>query len=330
MSLSDFLRPAVEHPMFQHLITSAETKGITIEMLLGIAVGFLIFLVYLLFIMSNGSGPIALSAEEYQPFELTEIEQISPDTKRLRFALQSPLHVLGLPTGQHISFRCKAKDGSDIIRSYTPITSNDEVGYVDFVIKVYFPDVHPKFPDGGAMTMHLEGLKVGDTVDMRGPKGHMDYTGCGKYSISRMNMKTGKRSMEQYNNKRFGFIAGGSGITPCLQVIREMLKIPNDHSDISLLYANQTEKDILLRTELDSMAKEHADRFRVHYTLDNPPKRGWKGSKGFIDTEMCEKSLPEAGDDAFIFICGPPPMIKFAVEPALKEMGYDAAQWFAF
>lgn len=32
---------------------------------------------------------------------------------------------------------------------------------MDFVIKVYFPNVEPRFPDGGKMSMHLETLKVG-------------------------------------------------------------------------------------------------------------------------------------------------------------------------
>lgn len=37
---------------------------------------------------------------------------------------------------------------------------SDQVGYVDFVIKVYFPNVEPRFPAGGKMSMHLENLKV--------------------------------------------------------------------------------------------------------------------------------------------------------------------------
>lgn len=329
MNLNEAFRPFVEYPAFQTLLTQAATKGVSVEQLLGLALGFLMALCWFLFVLIPGGPAIALSPTEFRPFEVESIKQVSHDTKSFRFKLQSKEHMLGLPTGQHISFRCKGKDGADIIRSYTPITSNDERGYVEFIIKVYFPDVHPKFPDGGAMTMFLEGLKVGDTLDMRGPKGHLDYTGCGKYTISKMDKKTGKRANVQYSNKRFGFVAGGSGITPCLQVIREMLKNPNDKSDISLLYANQTEKDILLHDELEQMAKEHSDRFRVHYTLDNP-KRGWKGSKGFITADMCKEALPEAGEDAFVFICGPPPMIKFAVEPSLKEMGYREDQWFAF
>ena len=38
---------------------------------------------------------IALHKDIYHPFELAEIEEISHDTKRLRFNLQSPSHKLG-------------------------------------------------------------------------------------------------------------------------------------------------------------------------------------------------------------------------------------------
>lgn len=61
--------------------------------------------------------------------------------------------------------------GKDIIRSYTPVTSDMELGYVDFVVKVYFKDTNPNFPAGGKMTQHLNSLKVGDGLLMKGPKG---------------------------------------------------------------------------------------------------------------------------------------------------------------
>jgi len=302
-------------------------------------------------------------------------------------APQSPYHVLGLPVGQHITLRCKNKTtGEDVQRSYTPISSNDDKGFVEFVIKVYFPNVHPRFPNGGAMTMHLQvsfvcyvlsamcrvcvvvsrahvsgrstnpppsllppppprllqSLKVGDRVDMRGPKGTLSYEGRGAFSVNAMNTSTGKRDKKLYQKKRFGFVAGGSGITPCLQVISAMLKDPSDASEIWLLYANQTEKDILLRERLEQMADKFPQRFRLHFTLDTAPKRGWKGSEGFIDTAMCKRALPppkrsadvtddtDTDTDAFIFICGPPPMIKFAVEPALREIGFKDGEWMAF
>ncbi|CAN0536099.1 unnamed protein product, partial [Ectocarpus sp. 8 AP-2014] len=77
-----------------------------------------------------------------------------------RFALQSPKHVLGLPIGQHVSMKFVDADGKIVTRSYTPTSSDINLGHVDFVIKVYRPNEHPNFPDGGKMSMHLEKLKV--------------------------------------------------------------------------------------------------------------------------------------------------------------------------
>jgi len=214
--------------------------------------------------------------------------------------------ITGLPVGQHISFKYKDKEGKDCIRSYTPITSDDEVGYVDFIIKVYFANTHKRFPKGGAMTQHLNSLKVGDTMLMRGPKGHVTYKGYGKYTIKPL----GKEE-KSYSNKKFGFIAGGSGITPCMQVIRDMLKRADDNTNIWLIYANVTEGDILLRKELESFVLQYKGRFNLHFTLDNPPEEDWNGSSGWIDTEMCENHLPKPTSESFVFICGPPPMIKY-------------------
>lgn len=42
-------------------------------------------------------------------------------------------------------------------------------------------------------------------------------------------------------------MAGGSGITPCFQVIREIAKMSNESIELILLFANKTEKDILLK-----------------------------------------------------------------------------------
>ena len=55
-------------------------------------------------------------------------------------------------------------------------------------------------------------------------------------------------------------IAGGTGITPMLQLIRAILKDPRDKTKMWLVFANQTENDILLRTELEEVASNHPDR----------------------------------------------------------------------
>jgi cytochrome-b5 reductase len=59
----------------------------------------------------------------------------------------------------------------------------------------------------------------------------------------------------------------------------------------------------------------------VHYTVDRAPKK-WKYSVGFITAEMIKEHMPPPGKDTQILLCGPPPMIKFAVMPAFEKLGY--------
>jgi len=92
--------------------------------------------------------PVSLNSEEWQPYKLIAVEDMSHDVKKFRFGLQSSNHKLGLPIGQHITFKYTDAEGKEVQRSYTPSSSDDETGYVEFVIKVYFKNVHPKFPDG--------------------------------------------------------------------------------------------------------------------------------------------------------------------------------------
>ncbi len=57
-------------------------------------------------------------------------------------------------------------------------------------------------------------------------------------------------------------IAGGSGLTPMLQVAQEITRNPEDKTEVTLVYANVSEDDILLRRELDDMTRKHKN-FKV-------------------------------------------------------------------
>lgn len=81
-------------------------------------------------------------------------------------------------------------------------------------------------------------------------------------------------------------------------------------------------------TKPQQLAKVNKN-FHLWFTLDQPGE-GWKYSKGFINAEMCAKHLPAASPDTLIFLCGPPPMIKFAALPALKGLGHDARNMIEF
>lgn len=60
------------------------------------------------------------------------------------------------------------------------------------------------------------------------------------------------------------------GLTPMLQLLRAIIKNPEDPTHVSLLLANQTESDILCRQELESIADDNPTRVHLWYTLDRP------------------------------------------------------------
>ncbi|XP_002160297.3 NADH-cytochrome b5 reductase 3 [Hydra vulgaris] len=278
---------------------------------------------YLLWRNKSKKILIALDREKKQPFKLIEKQIINHDTRRFRFALPSPEHVLGLPIGKHMYLSAKI-DEKLVVRPYTPVTSDDELGYFDLVIKVYFKNVHPKFPDGGKMTQYLENMKIGDTIDVRGPSGYLSYIGCGEFKVEEPKKPT--RTMKC---KNLGLIAGGTGITPMLQVIRAIFKNSKDRTKVYLIFANQTEEDILLRNELEQILHDHKDQFSLWYTLDRPAS-GWMYGVGFITEKMISEHMPTSSDESVILMCGPPPMINYACIPNLVKLGYDENQYFSF
>jgi len=256
--------------------------------------------------------------------KLIEREEVSHDTRRFRFGLPSEKHVLGLPTGQHIYLTCRV-NGQLVVRPYTPTSSDEDHGFVDLVVKVYFKDVHPKFPDGGKMSQYLNDMKIGDSIDVRGPSGLLVYNGRGEFAIR----KDKKSEPKLSSYKKISMIAGGTGITPMLQLIRHAIRDSGDDIQMALLFANQTEEDILLREELEQVQKDHPDRFKLWYTVDRPGE-GWEYSSGFVSSEMIEKHLFAPSDDHLVVMCGPPPMINFACIPNLDKLGFDAERRFAY
>lgn len=133
------------------------------------------------------------------------------------------------------------------------------------------------------LSKHFGEMKVGQSLEFKGPKGQMRYAPglC----------------------RRIGMIAGGTGITPCLQIIRAAMKDPKDNTKIDLIYANVKEGDILLKEELDREAAKNPDKFSVHYFLNEPPQ-GWNGGTGFVSKEAIQEKLPAPANDIKVLMCG--------------------------
>ena len=255
--------------------------------------------------------------------------EVAPRVYRLRFALPSQRHVLGLPIGKHISFSSSITNPVDgdsvryISRQYTPVTTDyEDLGYFDLIVKVYKKNEHPNFPEGGWMSQYLETLSLGASIEMRGPGGRIEYLERGRFRIG----------SSIVNVRHVGMIAGGTGITPMFQIIKHVLKTRRgkDSLKLSLLYGNQHPGDILLRSELETFRDGASSQFNVEYTVDRIEKdEKWSGHMGFVSSALIEVCMPVPSSDVLMLLCGPPPMVK-SVRVMLQSMGYAEDRIYAF
>ncbi|KAF9131896.1 NADH-cytochrome b5 reductase [Mortierella sp. 14UC] len=254
----------------------------------------------------------ALDPNAFVDFKLKSVQKLTPNTSRFTFELKEGQN-LGMEVTSCVVTKFIKEDGKPVIRPYTPTSDVDQTGSFDFVIKRY---------EGGPMSSHIHGLKPGDTLSVKGP-------------ISKHPFKT-----NQFET--VSLIAGGSGITPMIQIISGLLKDKADKTKINLIFANVTPEDIILKDELDAYAKAYPDRFKVTYVIDKAVD-GWKGPTGYVNAELIKKYIPEvAAGNTKTFVCGPPLMMKAVcgvkgpnftqgeVDGALKELGLDSDHVFKF
>lgn len=274
----------------------------------------------------------------FRDYRLAEVIPVSHDVALFRFLLQDPNDVFNLKPCSTLQaqFKAGATAMEQFTRFYTPVTPNGTKGYFDLIVKR-----KPK----GKMTEHMFGMQVGETLSFR----------MVAFKI-------------QYKPNRWdwvGMIAGGTGFTPMLQVIRHALTDPFepgvvDHTKLSFLYCNRTEKHVLLKGLFDKLAKDYSDRFRVYYCVDsalNPAE--WKGYTGYVTPQMIRETMPPPTPRNYIMVCGPDHLLQHvcgtslmvtqamsAGKPnqpvaldannltllggVLKECGYDDNQVFRF
>ncbi|CAL6349736.1 unnamed protein product [Bathycoccus prasinos] len=256
---------------------------------------------------------VTLKSGEKVKLKLVEKQDVSANTRRFRFELPTKEHILGLPVGQHVMVSC---DGGKTSRPYTPITNDQEKGFMDLMVKIY---------DHGVVTQQLDKLLVGeDSVEFEGPNGLIRYTARGEFSVTNA---VSNAVAKKANVKSISMICGGTGITPMLQVARQIFNDVGDTTKVNMIFANQSPKDILCKAELDELAAKDPN-FSVHYTVDTPSlelysnENKWTGSVGFVNSEMMKAHLPQPSDENVVLLCGPPMMVE-SCEKNLKSIGFD-------
>ena len=143
---------------------------------------------------------------------------------------------------------------------------------------------------------------------------------------------------DQDAKRKHVFIAAGSGITPIVSMIAELLE-SEPMSNCYLLYGSRDEEHIIFKNQIDLLTSRYENQFFVHYTLSKPLKEKagglsglfkkssirWTGDTGRIDKTKLTQFFDEykvTGPETIYYICGPGDMINM-VESTLINDGVD-------
>jgi len=263
-----------------------------------------------------------LDPSSWVPLKLVETKPLTDNTAIYRFAYADPEAKSGMTVASCLLVKAaigsEKADGTraNVMRPYTPMSRPDAKGHLDLAVKVY--------PEG-KMSKHIASLRPGDTLDFKGP--------------------ILKRAYKPNEYDAIGMVAGGTGITPMLQVVDQILADPEDKTKVSLVFGNVSEADILLKDAIDARAKAHPSQFSVHYVVDKPTSSSWAGGVGYVTKDMLAAKLAPPSERSIVYVCGPPPLYRAVCGPKgtpedpkaqgelgglLKDMGYAESCVFKF
>lgn len=265
-------------------------------------------------------------AQDFIKSKLLQKWQVSQTSSILRFELPDVNKPLDLSTCACILAKASLlKDGNDgdggkedVIRPYTPISTNKLIGSFDLLVKDY-----PQ----GKMSHHLNTMPIGSTIEFK----HIPF-----------NVKV----QAPFQYKKIGMIVGGTGITPMIQALHAILGDTENKIHVTMLYGSRVREDILGYELLKLWEAGHKDTFKVIHVISDEKEGEQKSSDnsnyeyGFITKDMITKYLPKSdeGDNVCTFVCGPPIMYDIICGPRteddvkgyLNELGYNKNQVFKF
>jgi len=231
-------------------------------------------------------------------FHSLRVRDVQPDTDEamvVTFDVPSELkEAFRFRQGQYLTLRSEV-DGHDVRRSYSICSGVD-----DDCLRVGIRRVGGGVFSGWA---HRR-LKAGDTLDVMPP--HGSFT----------------TEFDATASRHVVGIAGGSGITPVMSILRTLLR-SEPESRFTLLYGNRDSSSIIFLEELARLKDKYLSRLETYHFLDME-EGDFELFNGMLNRERVEEALehligsPEKVTDWFI--CGPGPMMDSA-ESALLDRG---------
>jgi ring-1,2-phenylacetyl-CoA epoxidase subunit PaaE len=230
----------------------------------------------------------------FHPLSVKNIEADTPESLIVSFAVPEALReVFGFTQGQYLTLRASI-EGQDLRRSYSICAGVD-----DGELRVAVRRV-----EGGAFSTWIhQHLKVGDVVQVMAPQGRFFVP------------------IEPGQRRHHVGVAGGSGITPILSIMKTVLA-REPLSEFTLVYSNRTPASTMFKEEIEDLKNRYLARLSLHHVftqehVDAPLYAGRLDSEK-MDLFLSKLIQPATIDH--VYICGPFQMNDQA-EASLKAAG---------
>jgi ring-1,2-phenylacetyl-CoA epoxidase subunit PaaE len=228
----------------------------------------------------------------FHPLTVRSVQADTPEAVIVSFEVPQALRaVFGFTQGQYLTLRTEI-DGQDLRRSYSICAAVDDGELRVGVRKV----------KGGVFSNWINAsLKPGDTIQVMAPQGRFFVP------------------LDPAARRHHVGIAGGSGITPILSILKTVLA-REPYSQCTLIYGNRQIRSTMFKEELEDLKNRYMARLVLHQVFSDEPSEdsdGPAGAAGRVGptlnrgvmnrekiSEFLATVLPGAGIDE-VYICGP-------------------------
>ena len=245
--------------------------------------------------LGGTASAAVIAAEEYirqlhpERLELhvSDIVEETMSTKTLRLVSKDN-YLPPFLAGQYIALFLEV-GGIRTSRPYSISSQPNQVGYYDITIR--------RVENGLVSNYLLDEVKRGGTLISSGPAGNFYFNPL-------------------IHKKTIVCIAGGSGITPFMSMMREIIECGLDRT-VYLFYGSKTTDDVIFSDEIAHLARRFEN---IHYIpVIEEPAGEYAGACGFITREVLREVLENIDDKSF-FICGPQGLYDFCL-PQVQDLG---------
>jgi len=212
--------------------------------------------------------------------EILEFKYLIPSVIRCKFSTPEDFT---FKAGQYISLTVPFKD-KKLRKPYSIASKPNGKGFIEMCVKIV----------DGSSSEFIKTLKIGDKIELFGP--------AGKFTINKESL-----------NKNMVFVSAGTGLTPFLSMIPDLLE-HGFKKRIILLKGFRNEGNILYDSELSELQKKYSN-FEFHNILSRPKNKNYE-NKGYVQ-DFLEKYLPK-DLKSHIYICGLSPMINAVKEKSIS------------